>query len=345
MELEKGKEKGEEIRHTPDTMSEPMVTTHARPTPQLLSLLCAHLPDSLPLLRRLQFAAGNPAGTTEHSRVLFSGSSPEDHDAVFAAAYVDVSRGPETEAWVYSSLEGRKTGGEDEDEADRCVLALLRAVRALRDEYDASNPERERQKPTVLFGTLGDAVRLRLLNLGVVSTYVTVWDKWVFRLAGLPGGAVAAAERHMAAGGMGWGAVESGEDARLVISRTKIPRQEYVFAVRGCEGGRRREEEMDWMADFCEQADAPVAAFHGDQVGRRHAGRLGLSEYVYPPRPLSFHFADQGNYRLRRFAGQSSLRGAVPRARVRKGRRRQAHAGSPGRLWGRRLLRGRCGPG
>ncbi|KAI4600282.1 hypothetical protein KJ359_001387 [Pestalotiopsis sp. 9143b] len=198
-------------------MSEPMVTTHARPTPQLLSLLCAHLPDSLPLLRRLQFAAGNPAGTTEHSRVLFSGSSPEDHDAVFAAAYVDVSRGPETEAWVYSSLEGRKTGGEDEDEADRCVLALLRAVRALRDEYDASNPERERQKPTVLFGTLGDAVRLRLLNLGVVSTYVTVWDKWVFRLAGLPGGAVAAAERHMAAGGMGWGAVESGEDARRTL--------------------------------------------------------------------------------------------------------------------------------
>ncbi|KAK6205829.1 Uroporphyrinogen decarboxylase in heme biosynthesis [Pestalotiopsis sp. IQ-011] len=210
-------------------MSEPMVTTHARPTPQLLSLLCAHLPHSLPLLRRLQFAAGNPAGTTEHSRILFSGSSPEDHDAVFAAAYVDVSRGPETEAWVYSSLEGRKTDGDGAEAEDRHVLALLRAVRALRDEYDASNPERERQKPTVLFGTLGDAVRLRLLNLGVVSTYVTVWDKWVFRLAGLPGGAVAAAERHMAAGDMGWGAVESGEDARLVISRTKIPRQERTL--------------------------------------------------------------------------------------------------------------------
>lgn len=231
VELEKRKEKGSKIRHTPDTMSEPIVTTHARPTPQLLSLLSAHLPRSLPLLRRLQFAAGNPAGTTAHSRVLFAGSPPDDHEAaVFAAAYVDVSRGPETEAWLYSSLESRE-GHDDGAEADRHVLALLRAVRALRDEYDANgDKEKERQKPTVLFGTLGDAVRLRLLNLGVVSTYASVWDKWVFRIAGLPGQAVAAAERNMAAGdvGMGWGAVESGEDARLVMSRTKIPRQEYV---------------------------------------------------------------------------------------------------------------------
>lgn len=249
MELEKRKEKGSKIRHTPDTMSEPIVTTHARPTPQLLSLLSAHLPRSLPLLRRLQFAAGNPAGTTEHSRVLFAGSSPDDHDAaVFAAAYVDVSRGPETEAWLYSSLESRE-GHDDGAEADCHVLALLRAVRALRDEYDnnGDKAKEKRQKPTVLFGTLGDAVRLRLLNLGVVSTYVTVWDKWVFRIAGLPGEAVAAAERNMTAGdvGMGWGAVESGEDARLVMSRTKIPRQEYVFAVRGCKGGRRRRDGLD----------------------------------------------------------------------------------------------------
>lgn len=230
-------------------MSEPIVTTHTRPTPQLLSLLSAHLPRSLPLLRRLQFAAGNPAGTTAHSRVLLAGSSPDDHDAVFAAAYVDVSRGPETEAWLYSSLESHKAGGNDDanaDEADRHVLALLRAVRALRDEYDASgDKEKERQKPTVLFGTLGDAVRLRLLNLGVVSTYVTVWDKWVFRIAGLPGQAVAAAEKHMATGGMGWGAVESGEDARLVMSRTKIPRQEYVVLpcfLFGGSGGHEREK-------------------------------------------------------------------------------------------------------
>ncbi|KAK3495897.1 hypothetical protein B0T13DRAFT_309305 [Neurospora crassa] len=131
------------------------------PSPSLLNLLSNHLPYSLPVLRRLQYAANfssdsdnNAPGTTPYSHVLYAskysveeclglpktaatpslastctqpqekqqqnknGNGNENENANgskprkekegrkhFAAAFVDLSRFPETQAWVYSTLE------------------------------------------------------------------------------------------------------------------------------------------------------------------------------------------------------------------------------------------------
>ncbi|CAK7219195.1 hypothetical protein SCUCBS95973_003737 [Sporothrix curviconia] len=89
------------------------------PTQAQLRLLRAHLPYSLPVLRRLQVAAGafdgiNPAGTTgngtsSYAHVLFAYDSNErpsgvDGDHVpFAAAFLEPHKAPETAAWIYAS--------------------------------------------------------------------------------------------------------------------------------------------------------------------------------------------------------------------------------------------------
>ncbi|KAL2018705.1 hypothetical protein VTK56DRAFT_479 [Thermocarpiscus australiensis] len=159
------------------------------PTPPapLLSLLRSHLPYSLPVLRRLQFARNLPGrGATPHTHVLHacyqdrdrdlkdaeeeedysegsSSSSSKSSSKHFAAAYVDLSRAPETQCWVYSTLEDTRAvvnhlvdgedvaGGEngedgcslgndgdskdeeeeEEEEAIGLVLAVLRRVRAI----------------------------------------------------------------------------------------------------------------------------------------------------------------------------------------------------------------------
>ncbi|CAK7204448.1 hypothetical protein SEUCBS139899_007205 [Sporothrix eucalyptigena] len=90
-----------------------------RPTQAQLRLLRAHLPYSLPVLRRLQVAAGafdgiNSAGTmgsgtSTYAHILFAydgdkAPTKEDGDNVpFAAAFLDLHKTPETAAWVYAS--------------------------------------------------------------------------------------------------------------------------------------------------------------------------------------------------------------------------------------------------
>ncbi|CAK7223045.1 hypothetical protein SBRCBS47491_005068 [Sporothrix bragantina] len=90
-----------------------------RPTQAQLRLLRAHLPYSLPVLRRLQVAAGafdgiNSAGTvgsgtSSYAHILFAYDSddlPSDVDGdhvPFAAAFLDLHKTPETAAWIYAS--------------------------------------------------------------------------------------------------------------------------------------------------------------------------------------------------------------------------------------------------
>ncbi|KAK9770639.1 hypothetical protein SCAR479_12715 [Seiridium cardinale] len=239
-------------------MSGPTVASYSQPTPHLLSLLSSRLPNSLPLLRRLQFTRF-PGGVTEHSRILYAGASAlsettaDDYagavptDAPFAAAYVDLSRGPETEVYFYSSLESLTGTPSPEQirEAGDHASALLKSVRAVRDEYDAGGATKRAQAP-VLIGTLSETVRTLLLARGFVCTYCTIWDKWIFRLDGLPDAALARVDAAMEKQGLRWGKIVR-EDTGLVISRTKIPRTE--------------------------QTDAGPTAFHGHQVGGWHAYR------------------------------------------------------------------------
>ncbi|CAK7562172.1 MAG: hypothetical protein SEPTF4163_000007 [Sporothrix epigloea] len=94
--------------------------TLQRATQAQLRLLRAHLPFSLPVLRRMQVAAGafdgiNPDGTTgsgitsPDAHVLFAYDCDEAPAAVqddhvpFAAIFLELDRAPETAAWIYAS--------------------------------------------------------------------------------------------------------------------------------------------------------------------------------------------------------------------------------------------------
>ncbi|KAK1782083.1 hypothetical protein QBC45DRAFT_20243 [Copromyces sp. CBS 386.78] len=156
------------------------------PSPSLLALLSQHLPHSLPVLRRLQYAANFPGNnglaTTPYSHVLYASRFSVDeclhvasHEGNwkehkgrkhFAAAFVDLSRFPETQVWVYSTLEDyavldseagagagaamatgvsftERLGGphsllplpeEEAKECDRYLIALLRRMRTIAQE-------------------------------------------------------------------------------------------------------------------------------------------------------------------------------------------------------------------
>ncbi|KAK0748167.1 hypothetical protein B0T21DRAFT_355967, partial [Apiosordaria backusii] len=99
------------------TLPPPIIESHHPTSVPLgtLSLLNAFLPHSLPVLRRIQFARNfaGKGGATEASRVVHvyhperHHYDPEldDHHQYFCTAYVDLSRWPETQVWVFSSLE------------------------------------------------------------------------------------------------------------------------------------------------------------------------------------------------------------------------------------------------
>ncbi|CAK7263722.1 hypothetical protein SEPCBS57363_000714 [Sporothrix epigloea] len=94
--------------------------TLQRATQAQLRLLRAHLPYSLPVLRRMEVAAGafdgiNPGGTagsgitSPHAHVLFAYDCDEPPSEIqvgrvpFAAVFLELDRAPETAAWIYAS--------------------------------------------------------------------------------------------------------------------------------------------------------------------------------------------------------------------------------------------------
>lgn len=108
--------------------------------------LQAHLPYSLPLFRRLQFM-NLPSGRTPDSSILTAFHEQE----AFTVTYLDFSRGPEAELWLYSSLENEQIV----DETSICegqILSLLSIVRQLEQKYSISQ---KRLTPgVVLIGSL-----------------------------------------------------------------------------------------------------------------------------------------------------------------------------------------------
>ncbi|KAI1341597.1 hypothetical protein F5Y15DRAFT_361826 [Xylariaceae sp. FL0016] len=212
---------------------EVQLEVYTTPPQALVRLLRTHVPYSLPLLRRLAFT-GFPGGITEHARIMWASSAPLDAGAAdaarFAAGYLDLSRGPETELWLYSSAE--RGGGDDDDDGDgdgdgdddaegECAaygVALLAEVRRRRAAYLAGGHARE-EAETVLVGSLSERTRGMLVRAGMVFPYAEVYDKWVFRVEDLPD--VASPLRE----GMRWDVVRRG-DIGLVLGRTHIQRKE-----------------------------------------------------------------------------------------------------------------------
>ncbi|KAI5866593.1 hypothetical protein GGS23DRAFT_615149 [Durotheca rogersii] len=198
--------------------------------PALLARLAARQ-HALPLLRRLRFAARVAGATTEHARVLYCGggfsAATEEQEggearagedgAPFAAAYLDVSRAPETQLWLYASLEDAAPA--ETEEAAECAWRVLREVRRQHGAYAAGADG----PAAVLAGSLGEALRAALATRGAVFARVGLYDKWLLRARGLPPPAAAPP-------GLRWGPVRR-RDVPLMLARTSIPRQERTVVL------------------------------------------------------------------------------------------------------------------
>lgn len=239
--------------------------------PHLLTRLNAHLPFSLTVLRRIQVACRKKGGSSAHSHIIYvhdggshSGPCP------FAAAYLDLSRGPETECWIYSTLQDAVPPNRDPTSSDALapaglspeagevcvqqVLRLLRRIRAIESVFasasaDGSGSEeglnRGHSRAHVRVGALHETVRRALVDAGVrvkATSVVPVGQEWEFystwliRVENLKAG-----DEVDLPEGMRWDVLR-GKDTALVKSRTTIPKREYVTFHR--EWGPLRGREM-----------------------------------------------------------------------------------------------------
>lgn len=117
----------------------PEIYTHTDYMP-IVNCLRSHLPFSLPLLRRLQFMSF-PGGRTPDSKLLSScspGSLKTSLPRCFIFAYLDFSRGPETEMWLFSSLERGNEVTFTSEEAELCqeqIFALFTKLKEIEEAY------------------------------------------------------------------------------------------------------------------------------------------------------------------------------------------------------------------
>ncbi|KAK7941234.1 uncharacterized protein PG986_013621 [Apiospora aurea] len=189
-----------------------------------------------------------PGGITEHARILYASDaalpSPtngtgvaaatrldtQNHYHSFTAAYLDISRGPETQMWMYSTLEryGSSEMEEKKEQRQRALhhtVSLLRAARRIREHHVATPSQSSPLGPCILAGTLNEALRIALRDeSGVASSHVSLYDKWLLDVRGLPlvGNGK---EEPLLEPGMRWGAVRR-EDIALVLSRSDVPRKD-----------------------------------------------------------------------------------------------------------------------
>ncbi|KAM7223256.1 hypothetical protein V8F06_001469 [Rhypophila decipiens] len=200
---DKEEEEATNKNHHPEGRRITLIDTPPTASDELLTELKRHLPFSIPVLRRIQFANKfpGPPGSTEFAHVLWA--FYEDEQKHFAAAYVDLSRGPETQCWIYCTLEDsfadyyyetttapfsaaqhgllqKLSSEKEQSQADELVLTILRRM------WEISSSQQQRpdgklgegldyynggaakqQHTAVLIGSLHETIRKRLLKLGV----------------------------------------------------------------------------------------------------------------------------------------------------------------------------------
>ncbi|OJJ30662.1 hypothetical protein ASPWEDRAFT_121176 [Aspergillus wentii DTO 134E9] len=82
-----------------------MIYTHPTPQSTLLPILHCHLPNCIPLYRRIQHALVHDNPSHSFSLATFPPSSPPSSSSPWLAAHVNLYRGRETQLFLYSSLE------------------------------------------------------------------------------------------------------------------------------------------------------------------------------------------------------------------------------------------------
>jgi hypothetical protein len=189
------------------------------------SLLQTRLPYSLPLLRRIQQARARGL-LTPQARVVFvsendiatSASRTGDEAVKFTATYVDVSFGPETQMWLFSTLEAEDPSTIDEDLYKSHLDAIVASISSLARSYGRPLT----YGSAVLLGSLHTSVR-KLLADKIEGRATGFYDKWLFRGEDLP-----EADGGELEEGMAWD-VPGESDLQLAVSRTDIPRTPLVM--------------------------------------------------------------------------------------------------------------------
>ncbi|KAK0667376.1 hypothetical protein QBC41DRAFT_357443 [Cercophora samala] len=199
----------------------------------LLSLLTAkpsYSVNSLPVTRRIQFARNfaQRGGVTEYSRVVHvyhpEHYRPEENDTFmyFVTAYVDLSTGPETQVWVFCSMEKKRMS--------------MGGIREFINTRVMGKPGKKGRK--ILVGSIHEEVRKRMVKMGMGLEKTSVmgnqdWeldDKFIFYTRTLPELTGGMREERWEVGGKEfyWDSIKK-EDVGLVKSRTGIDRQEATL--------------------------------------------------------------------------------------------------------------------
>ncbi|KAH0443622.1 acetyltransferase [Colletotrichum camelliae] len=187
----------------------------------LIPLLESHLPNSLPILRRLQFTRF-PGGQRPTARIILAADGPVISSARnFAAAYLDFGSGIETSLFMYSTLEDNpassvSVSAADLEVCDAQIGAVVDAVKAVAREQ----PEHRAYPGRCLVGTLATAVKEAMVRcgVGIEARQEYEYEKWLFRVED-----VREVEVELPKGAR-WERADE-RDCEVVISRTSIPRQ------------------------------------------------------------------------------------------------------------------------
>ena len=224
---------------------------HEHPTSGItvLPILTELLPFPLPLLKRIQFHHRSPA-----SRILATFPATSEHivhdtrDSIpkcFAVAFLDRTRRPETECWLFLSGEilGRCALSSSSKRCVECQEALIAVIKALRasdvpesihDEAALieANPHMARalRGEVLLIGSLNEAC-YNILQATMPEVIIPPpirgidegWIKYIFRPSALP-------ESAQLADGFRWGSVQP-KDFELVRNRTSIPRTDATLSL------------------------------------------------------------------------------------------------------------------
>jgi hypothetical protein len=190
---------------------------------KLVELLTKELPYSLPLLRRLQFTQFKH-GHSEHARIVFVADAEFPSHGQFqqsnayTVAYMDFSKGPETQMYIYSTLEHIRNRDDisNRELYEQQLAEMVQELIRLRKEYGRellfSDPDR------VLIGSIHSEVRSILEKFGRVQSRPSgVFDKWLIKGDELP-----PLDQSLPSG-MHWDSATL-DDCRVVVSRTDIPR-------------------------------------------------------------------------------------------------------------------------
>ncbi|MCJ1380303.1 hypothetical protein MMC17_003406 [Xylographa soralifera] len=257
----------------------PEVYSHPSPRLTLLPHLLPLLPYTLPLVRRIQFHFQSP-----HAHILstLAPDTPPPHSPPtttapppFAALYLDRSRAPETECWLFSTLElpasmQPTSPPQNETNALSHLLALLTHIPhlPLPPSYPPTQPPSR-----LLLGAIHRSVLQALAGSpfapdagkkvisgpraaesahgewrgtdaspgGCVRGHTVPYQKFLFRPATIAraAGEDEAGDAVLESLGLEWTTVREGE-FELVASRTEIPRSGRTMRLLGSVGLRRR---------------------------------------------------------------------------------------------------------